>query len=142
MRSACFCAIAKADAAFKAMVLAFPSEGEIGMALRAEGRFIDPDGIYAARKAFILALARHLQTDLRACHARLKKLDPRATDGVSMGKRSLKNLCLAFLAADENEKTLAEVFAQATKARNTDRSNRGACHSRRYQLAPTFARLR
>jgi aminopeptidase N len=107
-----------ADAAFKALALSPPGESEIGLALRAAGQFIDPAAVFSARKAFILAMAKRLNSGLRACHVKLKKLDPRATDGVSMGKRSLKNMCLSFLAADENKAILAEIFAQATRTKN------------------------
>ena len=48
----------------------------------------------------------------------MKTLDPRATDGVSMGKRSLKNLCVAYLAADGNAKFSRTLFKQATTAKN------------------------
>ena len=109
---------ARADASFKALTIVPPTETEIGLAVRAEGGFIDPDAIYAARKAYIQKLAKHLHEDVLATHEKLKSLNPRATDGVSMGKRSLKNLCLSLLAADENSKTLNEVFTQVAKSKN------------------------
>ncbi len=108
----------KADAAFKAMTVALPSESEIGLALRAAGKFIDPGKIYAARKMFRSALANYLRKDLLKCHAKLARLDPRASDGVSMGKRSLKNLCLAYLATNEDPKIMTAIFGQATRAVN------------------------
>jgi len=109
---------AKMDAAFKSMALALPSETEIGLALRAAGTFIDPLAIYAARKNSVIALAHHLKKDLQKIRASHEKLNPRATDGVSMGKRGLKNLCLAYLAADENPQILNQACRQATTARN------------------------
>jgi aminopeptidase N len=108
----------KIDAAFKSMALTLPGEADIGLALRAAGKFIDPGKIYAARKMFLHALAGHLKADLRTCHAKLIALDPRATDGVSIGKRSLKNLCLAWLALGEDPKIMRAVFKQATTAKN------------------------
>ncbi|MGE3623513.1 MAG: aminopeptidase N [Bdellovibrionales bacterium] len=108
----------RADAAFKALTMALPSEAEIGLALRAEGKFIDPDLVFAMRKTFILAAARHLRRDLESIYARLKNLDPRAVDGVSMGKRGLKNLCLSYLGADENKTVLAEALRQVTQSKN------------------------
>ena len=108
----------RADAAFKAMVLALPSEGEIGLALRADHHPIDPEAVYVARKAMVLAIAGALQSDFQKTHASLAHLNPKATDGISMGKRSLKNLCLAYLAADENQKTLQAVFKQAVTVKN------------------------
>jgi aminopeptidase N len=108
----------KLDPAFRAMALALPSEGELGLSLRTDNKPIDPDALMAARKSFVLKIARALQNDLRKTHAKLASLSPKAADGVSMGKRSLKNLCLAYLAADENPATLKQVFAQATRSRN------------------------
>lgn len=106
------------DAAFKTMVLALPSEGELGLAMRAAGTLIDVDALYAVRKKILLQIALTLTDDFRNIHTQLGKLDPNATDGVSMGKRSLKNLCLAYLAVDENQKTLQQVSHQAAAAKN------------------------
>ncbi|MDX2028195.1 MAG: aminopeptidase N [Alphaproteobacteria bacterium] len=108
----------KLDAAFKAMALSLPSEGELGLALSADGKPINPDALYTARKQAILLIARKLQKDFKKTHEQLKGLNAFATDGVSMGKRSLKNLCLAYLAADENKTVLQQVFKQATTAKN------------------------
>lgn len=114
---------ARIDAAFKAFALSLPSEAELGLALRAKGLFIDPYAIYAARKAMILALGRALRADLASARKKLETLDPNAVDGASMGKRSLKNLCLATLAADHNPRELGVVFKQATAGKNmTDRA--------------------
>jgi aminopeptidase N len=106
------------DAAFKTMVLALPSEGELGLAMRAQGKLIDIDRIYAVRKQTIMELGGVLKDDFAKMHGELRGLDPSATDGVSMGKRSLKNLCLAYLAADEDEDVLASVLKQATGSKN------------------------
>ncbi len=108
----------KLDAAFKTMVLALPSEGELGLAMRAAGQLIDVDALYAARKDMLLRIAAKLRDDFQKIHAQLAKLDPDATDGVSMGKRSLKNLCLFYLAAGEDQKVLRQATAQATGSRN------------------------
>jgi len=106
------------DAAFKAMVLALPSEGELGLAIRAEGKQIDVDALYAARKQMVLRVASALKNDFKKMHAQLSKISPTATDGINMGRRSLKNLCLGYLAADQNEKVLREVYRQAIAAKN------------------------
>jgi len=114
---------ARVDAAFKAFALSLPSEAELGLALRAKGLFIDPHAVYAARKTMVIALARVLRTDLAAAGKNLDKLDPNAVDGVSMGKRSLKNLCLTYLAANHNPHDLGAAFKQAMVGKNmTDRA--------------------
>jgi aminopeptidase N len=108
----------KLDPAFKAMSLALPSEGELGLSMRAAGAPIDIDALYKARKDMVLKIAAALRFDFLAMHKKLAGLKEIAVDGVSMNKRSLKNLCLAYLAADENEKILAQVFRQATTSKN------------------------
>ncbi len=45
----------KLDAAFRAMVILLPSEGELGLALNADGKKIDPDAVHAARRKTIIA---------------------------------------------------------------------------------------
>ena len=117
----------KLDAAFRAMALSLPTEGELGLTLNAEGKKIDPDAVYAARHKTRLAIAKTLRDGLTKAHAKLANLSGTATDGVSMGKRSLKNLCLHYLALNGDGKTLAQVFKQVS-AKKHDRSNRCAEH--------------
>ena len=108
----------KLDAAFKAMCLAIPTEGELGLSLAAEGRPINPDALYETRKTLIKIIADALRTDFGVIGGTLASLSPKATDGVSMGKRSLKNLCLSYRAIGEDEDVLKEVFKQATTSVN------------------------
>jgi aminopeptidase N len=108
----------KLDAAFKTMALALPSEAELGLALQAEGKLIDIDALYAARKQMVRTIGAALRRDFEKAHASLAKLSPQATDGVSMGKRSLKNLCLAYLASGEDEAVLTQLAKQANTSRN------------------------
>ena len=110
------------DAAFKAMVLALPSEGELGLTLAAEGKKINPDTLITARKKLIQHIGAALADDFVTLYDKLDKLSATATDGVSMGKRSLKNLCLYYLAAEGDRDVLAHAFRQAMTSRNmTDR---------------------
>jgi aminopeptidase N len=112
----------KTDAAFKAMVLALPSEGELGLTLNAMGKKINPDALVAARKTMVKYIGTALSEDFARTLASLSSLSTSATDGVSMGKRSLKNLCLHYLAVDGNAARLKQVSTQATASRNmTDR---------------------
>ena len=106
------------DPAFKAFVMALPSESEIGLALAADKYPIDPSAIYLARKAFVEEIARACSAELKACHAAFAKLDPSATDGAAMGKRSFKNLCLSYLSLIGDEKILKTVFRQACLIRS------------------------
>jgi aminopeptidase N len=106
------------DAAFKALALTPPSESEMGLALSSKGKSIDPDTIFAARRRLLRMLAENLRGDLLVTYGTFATLDPGAADGLSIGKRSLKNLSLGILATTGNEKILALAFKQATTARN------------------------
>ncbi|MGB9152257.1 MAG: aminopeptidase N [Alphaproteobacteria bacterium] len=109
----------KLDPAFKAMVLSLPGEGELGLALQAQGKLIDIDELYAARKALVKRIGQTLRDDFAAEHARLAKLvKDTAADGVSMGLRGLKNLCLSYLATTNDAPVLQQAFRQATTSKN------------------------
>lgn len=108
----------KLDAAFRATCLSLPSEGELGLELAAEGRPINPDALYATRKTLIKIIATQLRTDFGVVGATLATLSPKATDGESMGKRSLKNLCLSYLAVLEEDDILRQAHKQATVSIN------------------------
>lgn len=112
----------KIDATFKAMTLTLPSENELGLTLVAQGQKIDTDALYQARKKLVLYVAQALHEDFFEIFSRLSTLNPKASDGISMGKRSLKNLCLSYLAISEDPKILRKVYEQVVQSRNmTDR---------------------
>ncbi|MDP9126949.1 MAG: aminopeptidase N [Pseudomonadota bacterium] len=112
----------KLDAAFKAMVLSLPNEGELGLALRARGKLIDIDPLYKARREMMRRIGARLGQDFKQVHEELAETNPLATDGVSMGKRSLKNLCLHYLAANDDDMTLRKAVKQVISGGNmTDR---------------------
>ncbi len=107
------------DADFKAMVLTLPTEAELGLAQKTKGRFIDPDALYEARSQLIKRIAIQLKKDFEKEHKRLSRLvKDTAADGATMGRRSLKNLCLSYLARVGDQKILKTVFTQATKSAN------------------------
>ena len=103
---------------FKATLLALPVESELGLAQSAAGKKINPEALYNARREMVLQLATALKKDFAQMHRQLKSLSPMASDGASMGKRALKNLCLAYLTADGNKASVGKAFAQAVKTRN------------------------
>jgi aminopeptidase N len=87
------------DDATKAMTLTLPSEAELGLALKAQNKLIDPIALYEARQNVIRALASSLEDDLWKVFEKIDAtLDEQASDGVSRGRRSLKNLCATYLA--------------------------------------------
>ena len=109
----------KIDPAFKAMVLSLPSEGELGLALQAGRKLIDPDTLYGARKSLVKRIAVALQNDFAALHTQMaKSTKDTAADGASMGRRGLKNLCLSYLAYTGDTKILQQVYRQATTSKN------------------------
>jgi aminopeptidase N len=84
------------DAAFAAEALALPSEGF----LFDQSEVADVDGIHAARQAARVAIAAALRERLRATYERLADSGPYRIDGAAIGRRALRNACLAYLAAD------------------------------------------
>ncbi len=108
----------KLDASFKAQVFSLPGEGELGLTLQAAGKLIDPEKLYLVRKGLVEAIAEILQKDFAAVYKNLSTLNPMAADGASRGKRALKNLCLAYLAAHDDKKIIANIFNLAVKSRN------------------------
>ncbi|MGC8517547.1 MAG: aminopeptidase N [Steroidobacteraceae bacterium] len=88
-------ATAEADPAFAAEALALPGEAYLADQLE----FVDPEAIHAAREAAKRALGQALRTELRAAYERLTDSGPYRIDGGSIGRRALRNTCLAYLVA-------------------------------------------
>jgi aminopeptidase N len=104
-----------ADHQLAARALLLPSEGLLGDRMTV----VDVDGIHALRQAWRAALGRQFDRELRATHARLADPGPYRKDGAAIGRRALRNVCLAYLAAAGD---VALAAAQYTEAGNmTDR---------------------
>ena len=88
-------ASADADPAFAAEALVLPSETY----LADQQQIIDPEAIHAARQAARAAIGQALREALRTTYHRLADPGPYRTDGASIGRRALRNVCLAYLAA-------------------------------------------
>ena len=88
---------AAADPAFAAEALVLPSEAT----LADEMAVADPEAIHAAREAARAALAAALAEAFALTYRRLADPGPYRTDGQSIGRRALRNVCLAYLAASE-----------------------------------------
>jgi aminopeptidase N len=106
------------DPNFKSMMLALPGESELGLALTAQGKKIDPEALVKARKVMVRQLGAGQRRTFERLLAAFGKLDPNATDALSMGRRSLKNQALSYLAADEDPRVLRQVFRQASAGKN------------------------
>ncbi|MDO8348232.1 MAG: aminopeptidase N [Rugosibacter sp.] len=90
------------DAALAAEALMLPAEQVLAEEVATRGQVFDPEAIHCAR----LNLRRHLATALRSTFesvwTALAPLEPYAPDGIQVGRRALRNLCLGYL-ADSDE---------------------------------------
>ncbi len=88
-------AAADADPAFAAEALALPGEAYLADQLER----VDPEAIHAAREAAKRAVGHALRKELHAAYERLTDAGPYRIDGGSIGRRTLRNTCLAYLLA-------------------------------------------
>jgi aminopeptidase N len=84
------------DPAFKALLLALPSEGDLARAMSPA----DPAAIHGAREALRVRLALHLNGELRRLHTGLQDLGEFSPDAAGAGRRALRNAALDLLAAN------------------------------------------
>ena len=100
------------DPALRAEALSLPSETDIAEQLRPA----DPAAIHQVREFVLTTLAKALRLDFEIIFYRLQDQGVYQIDAASMGKRRLKNVCLAYLGhlADQAVPALcAEQYAQA-----------------------------
>jgi len=84
-----------ADPAFKALLLALPSEPDLAVIATPA----DPAAIHAARAALRVRMAAHLEAELLDLHARLQEPEPFSPDADQAGRRALRNAALELMAA-------------------------------------------
>lgn len=84
------------DHAFAAEALVLRAESTLADHME----IADVDNIHTARDAARAAIADALRTDLRATYQRLTDTGPYTIDGPAIGRRALRNTCLAYLAAN------------------------------------------
>lgn len=107
------------EPAFIALTLMPPSEADIA---REIGHDVDPDAIFAARRALRAAIGARHGRALGQTHERLITPGPYQLDAASAGRRALKNACLDLLAMTGRSEAIAQAFAQYRNADNmTDR---------------------
>jgi aminopeptidase N len=82
------------DPAFRAEMLALPSENDIAMAI---GGNIDPEAIHTARTQFRASLGRALKEPLQDIYERYEVTGPYSPDAKSVGRRALRNAALSLL---------------------------------------------
>src|SRR5262249_35416977 len=107
------------EPAFVALALIPPGEGDVA---REIGRDIDPDAIYAARKALRADIGERLGPALSTVYERMTVRAPYSPDATSAGRRALRNVALDLMAATTAEPSIARAAQQYDDADNmTDR---------------------
>jgi aminopeptidase N len=105
---------ADADPAFAAEALMLPSESFLADQMAV----VDVDALHAVRSMARVAVGAALAAELRATYDRLTDTGPYRIDGGSIGRRALRNACLAYLAADGNAEGIARAKAQFDAGQN------------------------
>jgi aminopeptidase N len=103
------------EPAYRAAFALLPSEMDIAQEI---GEDVDPAAIHAARTRLRVALGRTLRTQLEALYRDHATPPPYRPDADSMGRRSLRNIALALLAADGSPAAVSMVRAHYDKADN------------------------
>jgi aminopeptidase N len=85
-----------AEPAFKALLLALPTESDLAVILEAA----DPAIIHEARQALRTRMALHLRDDLRHLHGGLQDGGEFSASAEAAGRRALRNAALDLLMAD------------------------------------------
>jgi aminopeptidase N len=112
-----------ADDAFKALLLAPPSEPDLAvMAVPA-----DPAAIHAAREALLGRMAAHLDATLRDLHGRLQNPGPFSADSAQAGRRALRNAVIELMAANPTPHNRERVRAHYADAGNMTDTIGGLC---------------
>ena len=83
------------DPAFAAEALSLPGENFLADQMAVA----DPDAIHAVREAARAAIGSQLMPILQATYEQLTDAGPYRIDGASIGRRALRNVCLAYVAA-------------------------------------------
>lgn len=106
------------DPAFAAEALMLPPESSLAQ----EMKIIDVDGIHTERRRLIASIATAHRELLESVHATLRETPGDDIGAAAMGRRSLSNLCLAYLASLEDDRALELVRTQFNAARNMTES--------------------
>ncbi|MBV9656145.1 MAG: DUF3458 domain-containing protein, partial [Acetobacteraceae bacterium] len=88
-------AASEADPSFAAEALILPGESFLADQMTVA----DPEAIHHVRQAARQAIGRQLAPALRARYEALHQHGPYSIDGASIGRRALRNVCLAYLTA-------------------------------------------
>jgi len=96
------------DPAFAAQALVLPTEAYLGTQMPV----VDPDAVHAVREFARRTLAQALRPRWLDLYRRNADQGAFSVDAAAIGKRALKNLCLAYLMALEDEEALGLCLGQ------------------------------
>jgi aminopeptidase N len=112
-----------ADDAFKALLLAPPSEPDLAVASTPA----DPAAIHEAREALRTRMAAHLDATLRDLHGRLQDTGAFSPDAVQAGRRALRNAVIELMSANATPYNRERARAHFDDAGNMTDSIGGLC---------------
>ncbi len=101
------------EPAYRALMLALPTQSELAGTLHDRGITPDPDAIWHAHETLKLALAQHLQDLLPRLHAEAQVDAPYSPDAEQAGKRALGAAALALTSRVDGGALAAEQYARA-----------------------------
>ncbi|HKM63926.1 MAG TPA: aminopeptidase N [Acidisphaera sp.] len=107
-------ALGLADHAFAAEAMMLPTESFLADQMEV----VDPDGLHRVREAARMMIGRALRDRLLAARAALEDDAPYTPDGASIGRRSLRNSCLGYLASADAAEGARLAKAQFDAGRN------------------------
>ncbi len=102
------------EPAFAAEALVLPGETTLADKMA----IVDVDAIHTARDLARIAIGQALGEKLRATYDALSDAGPYRNDGASIGRRSLRNTCLAYLTAGDEAAGVKLAKAQFDAAQN------------------------
>ncbi len=104
----------RSDPALLALALTLPTETYLGEQLTV----CDPGAIHEARETLRRQLSERLQGELLKVYRRCRESEPYQLSPAAIGRRSLKNLCLAYLMSLDNAAALSLCLEQFETADN------------------------
>lgn len=107
-------AAAGADHAFAAQAMLLPSEAALADAMTV----VEVEAIHQARQFLRIEIGRALHDVLAATVDRLTDQGAYRIDAESIGRRALRNACLAYLSADGSADAVARLSAEIAAGRN------------------------
>jgi aminopeptidase N len=106
------------DPAYRALVLALPTEDDTGLSLYEAGQTPDPLAIHNAHEALKLQIAQHLQDDLVRIYEDMDVPGPYRPDADPAGKRTLSAAVLRMITRLDGGKQAAIQFVQSDNMTN------------------------